>query len=224
VFVDGQRVCGRAPLRHGAVIRIGATLLVFGSGPRDAARPLSTLDGAALEPSLAMEKVRAEVRALAAHDASFAVIGERGLRRTELARRVHDESGARGAFVIESSPPHDGTLHLRDPAEAEVRAALDACAAAGARLSVAAQQPIASLHASAYVPPLRERREDILAYADRFLGPETGVAGLCLDAAEALLLDALPGNIVELEDRVARGAAAAAAAGRGLIERRHLDL
>jgi DNA-binding NtrC family response regulator len=68
-----------------------------------------------------------------------------------------------------------------------------------------------------HVPPLRERREDILHLAEVFLRAHTA-ASLSVDAAEALLLHDWPHNVRELEQTMA----AAGAAGGDAITCDHL--
>jgi transcriptional regulator with PAS, ATPase and Fis domain len=55
-------------------------------------------------------------------------------------------------------------------------------------------------------PPLRARREDVLALARRFLDQAGSAAPLSSDAAEALLLHAWPYNVRELEQLMAQTA------------------
>lgn len=59
------------------------------------------------------------------------------------------------------------------------------------------------------MPPLRERREDIVPLAEALLGRMGGNLGLTLspDAAEALLAYAFPGNVRELENVLERAVA-----------------
>jgi DNA-binding NtrC family response regulator len=76
------------------------------------------------------------------------------------------------------------------------------------------------------LPPLRERRDDILAMADAFMveiGRSLGrpPAGLARDAASALVEHPWPGNARELRNAIER---AAILADGGLIVRDHLAL
>lgn len=60
------------------------------------------------------------------------------------------------------------------------------------------------------VPPLRERKHDILPLAHQFLAQENGSANrFASDAEEALLAYRWPGNVRELENAVKHGAALA---------------
>src|SRR5262249_23551308 len=72
------------------------------------------------------------------------------------------------------------------------------------------------------VPPLRARREDILALAQLFLARPGPALPLSPAAAEALVLHGWPWNARELQQVVAGGAARAAAAGAGVLGLEHL--
>jgi sigma-54 dependent transcriptional regulator, acetoin dehydrogenase operon transcriptional activator AcoR len=71
------------------------------------------------------------------------------------------------------------------------------------------------------VPPLRERREDIVALAAAFLA-QKGAPPLSVDAAEALLLHRWPFNVRELEQTMA--AAALRAGGAAEVTLEHLPV
>jgi transcriptional regulator with GAF, ATPase, and Fis domain len=71
------------------------------------------------------------------------------------------------------------------------------------------------------IPPLRERREDILPLAARFLDGRPGRPELSAGAAEALLVHAFPHNVRELEHELT--AALTRWGGRGPITRDHLS-
>jgi transcriptional regulator with GAF, ATPase, and Fis domain len=71
------------------------------------------------------------------------------------------------------------------------------------------------------IPPLRDRRDDILPLARRFLRGRPGMPGLSALAAEALLLHAFPHNVRELEHEL--GAALARWTGEGPIGVEHLS-
>jgi transcriptional regulator with GAF, ATPase, and Fis domain len=70
------------------------------------------------------------------------------------------------------------------------------------------------------VPPLRARREDILALAARFLRDQPGAPQLSVEAAEALVLHAYPHNVRELEHALA--AARTRWNGEGPMSAQHL--
>jgi two-component system response regulator HydG len=70
------------------------------------------------------------------------------------------------------------------------------------------------------VPPLRQRKEDILPLASQFLALErSSAAGFSPGAQQALLAYSWPGNVRELENAVKHGAALAAG---DAVERAHL--
>ena len=71
------------------------------------------------------------------------------------------------------------------------------------------------------IPPLRERREDILPLARRVLRGRPGAPDLSTTAAEALLIHAFPHNVRELEHEL--GAALARWPGHGPIGVEHLS-
>ncbi len=70
------------------------------------------------------------------------------------------------------------------------------------------------------IPPLRERREDILPLATHFLAAAGSRLGLSTHAAEALLLHGYPFNVRELEQAMA--ASAVRAQGEPMLRRSHL--
>lgn len=70
------------------------------------------------------------------------------------------------------------------------------------------------------VPPLRERREDILPLSLHFLHAAGSRLGLSTHAAEALLLHGYPYNVRELEQAIA--SAAVRAGGEPMLRRGHL--
>ncbi len=72
-----------------------------------------------------------------------------------------------------------------------------------------------------YLPPLRERPEDIAALADHFLGVHAGPGvRLTGEAMEALASYDWPGNVRELENEITRSGAMA---GGGHVELSHLS-
>jgi len=66
-----------------------------------------------------------------------------------------------------------------------------------------------------HMPPLRARRDDVIAIASTFVARHPGLA-LTADAAEALVLHDFPGNVRELERVIAAAAVRALAAGSTL--------
>ena len=59
------------------------------------------------------------------------------------------------------------------------------------------------------VPPLRERREDIIPLAEFFLARQCAQAVLCEDASQALKQHSWPGNVRELRNAIAHATIAA---------------
>lgn len=249
---NGLRVNGRrlttATLNHGDVVRIGDTVLII------------------LERS-PLEELRSSGAQLAKSSATLLITGETGVGKEVMARKVHEWSGRRGAFVpvncgalpreIAASElfghakgafsgaasarrgvfhaAQGGTLLLDEvgelplelqplllralqerairpvgadyeqPIDVRVLAAtnvlLDGAVADGrfradlyARL---AQIPLA-------IPPLRERREEVLELAVGFARDMDQRLSLTAEAAEALLLYAWPFNVRELENLIKR--------------------
>jgi DNA-binding NtrC family response regulator/tetratricopeptide (TPR) repeat protein len=74
---------------------------------------------------------------------------------------------------------------------------------------------------SVTLPPLRDRGEDPLLLAERFLSRQTGAPSLSREARARLLGYSWPGNVRELQNVLS---VAAALAGGSLIEARHLEL
>ena len=127
-WVGGQRVETRL-LSHGAVVRIGETLLLFqeltvGRNERLVAE-LPPLMG----PSLAMERVRGQIAEVAPADLPVLITGPSGTGKELVAGELHRRSGRRGAFV----PVNCGALP-RELVESELFGHLDG-AFTGARKS-----------------------------------------------------------------------------------------
>ncbi len=94
-WVDGERIA-RAPLRDGAVLRIGDTFLLlryFGGDPRNA-----TVEGLVGRSPL-MKALRHDIIRVAAEDACVLLSGESGTGKELVAQCIHRTSGRRGAFV-----------------------------------------------------------------------------------------------------------------------------
>jgi len=72
------------------------------------------------------------------------------------------------------------------------------------------------------VPPLRERRDDVLLLAAGVLAREGGPAALTADAAEILVTADWPFNVRQLENAVSVAAARARAAGTASLDAGHL--
>jgi len=90
-FVDGLRAPERTPLRDGAVIRIGDTLLVFrASAPiDDGAAEMDAFPGV----SPVAVRVRRRIRALAAASGHVLILGETGVGKERVARAFAEHGG-----------------------------------------------------------------------------------------------------------------------------------
>jgi DNA-binding NtrC family response regulator len=258
VFVDGERV-ERCVLRHGAVIRIGRSLLVCSEALVASGDPLEaewpTLRGI----GIAMQRIRGEIARVAPRKMPVLVLGETGTGKELVARDLHRLSGRGGPFVAVNCAAipealaeselfghaagaftgastrsegffvaaDGGTLFLDEVAElsAPVQAKLlralatseirplgkseartvDVRVVAATLGDVAARATfrpdlLARLAGwTIQLPPLRERREDILDLARLFLDREPSPASLAPAAAEALLRYGWPLNVRELE-------------------------
>jgi len=99
-FVGGVRV-ERAPLTHGSVIRLGATVLVFVD------TQITLEEGKSLAPetpgllghSLAMQRVRGEIALVAPRALPVLVLGETGTGKERVAEEIHRQSGRLGPFI-----------------------------------------------------------------------------------------------------------------------------
>jgi DNA-binding NtrC family response regulator len=98
LWVDGQRV-ERAALRHGAVLRIGRTLLVAVDAVVAAGRQLRHETQTLRGHSVAMQQVRGEIAMLAGQQIPLLVFGETGVGKEVVARELHERSGRSGPFV-----------------------------------------------------------------------------------------------------------------------------
>jgi transcriptional regulator with GAF, ATPase, and Fis domain len=99
LHVDGGLTTS-APLRHGSVIRVGATLLVYTDhevppGVLFAGPGSSTLLG----HSVPMQRLRGEIQLVAPHAVSVLVLGDTGVGKERVAEEVHRRSGRSGGFV-----------------------------------------------------------------------------------------------------------------------------
>jgi transcriptional regulator with GAF, ATPase, and Fis domain len=95
-FVDGMRV-ERAPLRPGAVVRIGGCVLVYLE--RDHAIDDDPAAERLLGPSHAMRVVRREARLVAREQTPVLVTGETGCGKELVAAEIHRLSGRAGKLV-----------------------------------------------------------------------------------------------------------------------------
>jgi transcriptional regulator with GAF, ATPase, and Fis domain len=272
-IVNAARVT-RQVLRHGSVIRVGRTLLLYVEIELRAGETLEGLTPSAVGESVQLLRVHAEAALVAPHPTPVLVTGETGVGKEVVAREIHRRSGRDGAFVpvnCAAIPPSlaeselfghlqgaftgasrasgglfvaadKGTIFLdeigemtldlqpkllRVLASREVRAVgststqsvdvrvlaatnrdLEAAVASGAfRADLYARLRGYTIH----VPPLRERRDDIVPLAVLFAGARDAPP-LSVDAAEALLLHDWPLNVRELELVVEAAAVRAASA------------
>jgi len=263
-FVNGSRITEH-PLSHGDVLRMGGSVLLFQEvgihagesllGPRD---PL-------WGPSIAMQRVRAEVQTVASQDISVMILGETGVGKERVAESLHSWSNRSGPFIPVNcgALPHDlveselfghvagafsgargdkeglfvtangGTLFLDEIGEMPValqpkllRVLADglvrpvggtraipvnvrvlAATNRDLRLAIDEDSFRADLYArlSAWtiaIPPLRERRDDVLALSKRFLADCQWSGDISPDTAETLLLHDWPYNVRELQQCV----------------------
>jgi len=96
-WLDGHRIEGAVPVEVGAVIRLGATLLLF---ERDAlSRPSSAPDGELIGRSTSHLDVLDGVRTVAGTELPVLLLGETGTGKDLTAAHIHRESGRSGAFV-----------------------------------------------------------------------------------------------------------------------------
>jgi transcriptional regulator with GAF, ATPase, and Fis domain len=278
VWIDGVKV-DAAELHHGAVVRVGASLLVISDVEIAADQRLAAERAGLLGRSLHMQRVRGEIELVAPRTVGVLVLGDTGVGKERVAEDIHRLSGRSGRFVpvncaaipagvAESElfghvagaftgaaaraeglfvAAHGGTLFLDEIGElpGALQAKLLRALATGevrplgsteprrvdVRIVAATHRDLDALVASdafradllarlaawrIEVPPLRERREDVLGLAATFLGD--GVR-LSVNAAEALLLHEWPFNVRELENVAA---SAAVRPSDGVIRAEHL--
>ncbi|MCY1020237.1 sigma 54-interacting transcriptional regulator [Pyxidicoccus sp. MSG2] len=281
-FLDGRRVQGRLPLQPGAVVRVGASLLLYEDVLLPAYAPLEPESQGLPGPSLGLGRVRAEVALVAPQPLPVLVLGETGSGKELVAEELHRRSGRVGSFIplncAAISPQlaeselfghtagaftgaqkrseglflaaDGGTLFLDEIGElpldlqpkllralsrGEVRpVGGTASVHANVRVVAATHRDLGRMVAegrfrddlyarlsgwTVRVPPLRERKEDVLALGRRFLSRAPQPPVLTADAAEALLLHDWPHNVRELEQVLT---AAAVRAGQGPLRREHL--
>ena len=270
LWVDGVRVEQQHALRHGSVIRLGASLLVMAEVDLPKGQRLAGERPGLLGRSLHMQRVRGDIELVAPRSISVLVLGETGVGKERVAEAIHTASARRGRFVPVNCAaiPHGvaeselfghvagaftgaagraeglfaaaegGTIFLDEIGELPMllQAKLLRTLATGEVRPVGSMESrtvdvrvIAATHRDLdelvvqetfradllgrlaawriEVPPLRERREDVLGLAAAFLGDTRRLA---VGAAEALLLHDWPFNVRELESVVATSAVRAA--------------
>ncbi len=281
-FLDGRRVQGRMPLQPGAVVRVGASLLLYEDVLLPAYAPLEPESQGLPGPSLGLGQVRAELALVAPQPMPVLVLGETGVGKELVAEEVHRRSGRTGSFIplncAAISPQlaeselfghaagaftgaqrrseglfvaaDGGTLFLDEVGELplDLQPKLLRALARGevrpvggtssvhpnVRVVAATHRDLGRMVSegrfredllarlsgwTVRVPPLRERKEDVLALGRRFLARGPQAPALTADAAEALLLHDWPYNVRELEQVLT---AAAVRAGTGPLRREHL--
>jgi DNA-binding NtrC family response regulator len=266
-FVDGVRV-QRAELRGGEVVRVGATLLLYEQAEVRHGEALDPPRGVLEGPSLALQRVRGEIRRFAPHSIPALILGESGVGKELVALEIHRQSRRSGRLVTVNcaaisanlaeseifghaahsftgaqhkheglfSAAAGGTLFLDEIGEMhlDLQAKVLRAIAVGEIRPVGSSQPervdvrvVAATHRNLdqaaekgtfrgdllarlrgwelRVPPLRERRADILPLAARFFQEGSATAlgrdepRFTADVAEALLLHAWPYNVRELQ-------------------------
>ncbi|MCP3141467.1 sigma 54-interacting transcriptional regulator [Pyxidicoccus xibeiensis] len=98
-FLDGRRVQGRQPLPPGAVVRVGASLLLYEDVLLPAYAPLEPESQGLPGPSLGLGRVRAELALVAPQPMPVLVLGETGVGKELVAEELHRRSGRTGSFV-----------------------------------------------------------------------------------------------------------------------------
>ncbi len=97
-FLDGVR-CGRGPLVHGSVLRVGATVLVWEDFEAPGFLRLAPATPQLPGPSLALERVRGEIALVAPQMLAVMICGETGVGKELVAQELHRQSGRSGPFV-----------------------------------------------------------------------------------------------------------------------------
>ena len=98
LYVDG-RACARAELRHGSVIRVGSSLLLFVDTEMRIDEMLRPESATLLGYSVAMQRVRGDIELIARRATSVLILGETGVGKELVAEQLHQQSGRRGRLV-----------------------------------------------------------------------------------------------------------------------------
>jgi DNA-binding NtrC family response regulator len=97
-FVNGTRV-EETRLDHGAVLRMGQTILLFEALELDDKLPLTPEAEPLWGPSIALQILRGSVTSSAAHGMPMLLMGETGVGKEVVARYIHALSGRSGPLV-----------------------------------------------------------------------------------------------------------------------------
>ena len=98
MLVDGVAV-KRAPLRHGSVVRLGSSLLLYLQHELAVNEMLHSETGALRGQSVAMQRVRGDVALVAPRSTSVLIVGETGVGKERVAAEIHRQSGRSGRYV-----------------------------------------------------------------------------------------------------------------------------
>jgi transcriptional regulator with GAF, ATPase, and Fis domain len=98
MFVNGTRAT-RVALHDNAVIRIGKSLLLYQEVELKPAEPLKPETPELRGPSLAMQRVRADIALVASKNVPVLILGETGVGKELVAEEIHRQSGRKGALV-----------------------------------------------------------------------------------------------------------------------------
>jgi DNA-binding NtrC family response regulator len=99
-LVGGVNVAS-AELTHGAIVRLGHTILVYSDTllRMDEARALALETPGLRGASLAMQRLRGEIALVAPRPLPVLVLGETGVGKERVAQELHRQSGRAGPFV-----------------------------------------------------------------------------------------------------------------------------
>lgn len=222
-FVNGVRTHRAVTLGVGDLVTAGKLGLLVTSAPSEF---LPTPDGALAHESFALDALLRDVRAAADAPLPVHLHGEPGVGKRALATELHRARGASGRLrVVEGPAPPDDPfgpadtclfpyLELASPRVLDECATLLRAAARGRptpRIVITTEPEAAArlpdrveAHLGAVVrrsvPPLRERREDVLPIARAVLARLAGRAvAIGSRLARHLLAQRFPGNVRDLE-------------------------